>query len=94
MPGCNKALIKNKCLCTYCDENGKECIHKGKCCVCIAHHRKKNELPACYFTPEQEKTYNRSIDNFVKLNHKCSCKVNTELLDKAEEIIDSAEIKF
>jgi hypothetical protein len=26
------------------------------------------ELPACYFTPEQERTYDRSIGFFVRVN--------------------------
>lgn len=51
------------CNCTY-----PGCPRKGKCCECIAYHRKMNELPACYFTEEQEKTYDRSIEYFVKVN--------------------------
>jgi hypothetical protein len=26
----------------------------------------RNELPACYFTPEEEKTFNRSIEFFIQ----------------------------
>jgi len=37
------------------------CPRHGKCCECVAHHRVKAQLPACYFTPEQEKAYDRSI---------------------------------
>jgi len=28
------------------------------------------ELPACYFTPEQERTYDRSIAYFVSVNRR------------------------
>lgn len=76
MTSCNKKERANKCPCTYCDENGKSCVHKGKCCACIAHHRRNNELPACYFSPGQEKTYDRSIKNYLESNGlgcKCSC---------------------
>ena len=52
----------------------QDCPLRGKCCECIKYHKELGELPACYFTEEQEKTYDRSIQNFVKLNHKCTCK--------------------
>ena len=47
------------CNCTY------SCDKKGKCCLCLSYHRKKNELPACYFSADKEKTYDRSIDNYL-----------------------------
>ena len=31
-------------------------------------HRASGELPACYFTPAQERTYDRSIAHFVRAN--------------------------
>ncbi len=49
------------CNCTY-----EPCERKFKCCECIHYHRRSNELPACYFTKEQERTYNRSISYFIK----------------------------
>ena len=52
---------KKKCNCTY-----EPCSRKGICCECIEYHRSNNELPACYFSKEAEKTYNRSIDAFIK----------------------------
>lgn len=55
-----KENLKN-CNCTY-----TPCSRKGKCCECIAYHRRAGELPACYFTKDQEKTYNRSISFFKK----------------------------
>jgi len=48
------------CNCTY------PCGKKGMCCVCLSYHRNRNELPACYFPDEIEKTYDRSIENFIK----------------------------
>jgi len=53
------------CNCTY-----PGCPRKGKCCECIAYHRRNGELPACYFTEEQEKTWDRSVEYFVKVNSK------------------------
>ncbi|MDK2885558.1 MAG: hypothetical protein PWP54_116 [Thermosipho sp. (in: thermotogales)] len=49
------------CNCSY-----PGCPRKGKCCECLAYHRKRGELPACYFTDEEERTWNRSIEYFVK----------------------------
>jgi len=49
--------LKEHCNCTY------PCEKKGICCECIAYHRKRNELPACYFSKEKEATYDRSISN-------------------------------
>ncbi|OQX71762.1 MAG: hypothetical protein B6D62_01465 [Candidatus Cloacimonas sp. 4484_275] len=50
------------CNCSY------PCAKKGMCCECISYHRSRGELPACYFPDEAEKTYDRSIAYFVKLN--------------------------
>ena len=51
------------CNCTY-----EPCPRKGKCCECVAYHRRSGELPACYFTGEQERTYDRSIGYFISQN--------------------------
>jgi hypothetical protein len=57
---CKKQSSLKNCNCTYpCDKN-------GICCECIAYHRKRKELPACYFDEETEKTYDRSIKRFLK----------------------------
>jgi hypothetical protein len=50
-----------KCNCTY-----EPCERKGICCECLRYHRGSGELPACYFSPEVERTYNRSIAQFIK----------------------------
>ena len=49
------------CPCTY------PCEYKGRCCECIRYHRSRNELPACYFPPDVERTYDRSIERFMSL---------------------------
>lgn len=49
-----------KCNCTY-----EPCSRKGLCCECIAYHRRHRELPACFFSAEAERTYDRSFDKFI-----------------------------
>lgn len=61
---CKKAQNSKVCSCTY-----PGCPRKGICCECITYHRKNNELPGCFFSlisKEAEKSYDRSIENFVK----------------------------
>jgi len=50
------------CTCTY-----KNCSRRGHCCACVEYHRTKNQLPGCLFSTEGEKTYDRSVENFIKL---------------------------
>jgi len=54
-------LKKNlkQCSCSY-----ASCDNKGLCCKCVAYHRKKYQLPGCFFTPEIEQTYDRSFRSF------------------------------
>jgi hypothetical protein len=59
MADCNKSQNISHCNCTY-----DHCCRKGVCCECIAYHRQSGELPACYFSKEEEKTYDRSIEYF------------------------------
>jgi len=56
-------INKNKtfCNCTY-----EPCPRKGRCCECLHYHRKSGELPACYFSKEAERTYDRSIEFFIE----------------------------
>ncbi len=49
------------CPCTY-----SGCDKKGKCCDCIKYHLSRDELPACCFSAETEKTYDRSFEKFIK----------------------------
>ncbi len=52
---------KERCNCTY------PCDKKGICCECVAYHRSRGELPACYFPPDAEKTYDRSVEFYMSL---------------------------
>ena len=56
---------KTLCNCTY-----EPCPRKGICCECIAYHRRSDELPACFFPPGVERTYDRSIGNFIRQQRK------------------------
>ncbi len=58
---CKKQTNLKNCSCTYFG-----CPRKGICCECIAYHRQRKELPACYFSKEAEKAFDRSIDYFIK----------------------------
>lgn len=49
------------CTCTY-----PGCPKHGKCCECLEYHLNMNQLPACCFSPEDEKSYDRSFKKFVK----------------------------
>jgi hypothetical protein len=49
------------CTCTY-----DSCSKRGICCECVAYHRSRRELPGCFFPTEVEKTYDRSMERFVK----------------------------
>ncbi|MCX6843967.1 MAG: DUF6485 family protein [candidate division WOR-3 bacterium] len=62
---CNLKANKQSCPCTY-----EPCSRKGKCCECISFHHASDELPACVFTPEVERTYDRSVARFVS-SRKC-----------------------
>lgn len=57
----------NRCTCTY-----EPCSRKGKCCECIAYHKKNGEVPGCLFSDETERTYDRSIACFVSHLEKVS----------------------
>jgi hypothetical protein len=58
---CSVKANSARCNCTY-----SSCERRGRCCDCVAYHRKSNELPACFFSAEAEKTYNRSVEFFVQ----------------------------
>ena len=59
---CNVETTKASCNCTY-----EPCPRKGKCCDCIDYHLKYDELPACVFPAEVERTYDRSFTSFVRV---------------------------
>jgi len=58
----NKKKNLKNCNCTY-----SGCSKKGFCCECLHYHLSNNEVPACFFPPEYEKTYNRSIEYFISI---------------------------
>ncbi len=62
MRQCDIEKNKFKCNCSY-----EPCSRKGICCECIRYHWSMNELPACFFPDEVERTYDRSIKRFVKI---------------------------
>ncbi|MBD3272311.1 MAG: hypothetical protein GF384_07225 [Elusimicrobia bacterium] len=61
MVNCNITDNMDVCTCTY-----PGCSRKGRCCECILYHRKQGELPGCFFSEQDERTYDRSIAFFVK----------------------------
>jgi len=65
MSECNIEKNKAGCTCTY-----EPCSRKGLCCACIAYHRKSGEVPGCLFPPSVEKTYDRSIERFIRAHSK------------------------
>lgn len=48
------------CPCTY------PCSRRGKCCECVAYHRKHGQFPGCLYSVEAEKTYDRSLERLVR----------------------------
>jgi hypothetical protein len=59
---CKKEENAKVCTCTY------NCSKRGMCCECVATHRAIGELPGCFFPPDAEKTYDRSIRKFVEVH--------------------------
>ena len=49
--------IKEGCACTY-----PGCPRHGKCCNCIEHHNAYGVFPACAFSPEAERRFDRSYE--------------------------------
>jgi hypothetical protein len=58
---CKKQENLKHCNCSY-----SGCERKGICCECIRYHRENNELPACFFSNEDEKTFDRSVEKFLE----------------------------
>ena len=61
MRECNLDKNMARCNCTY-----EPCSKKGICCECIKFHFSAGEFPACFFPDDVEKTYDRSIEKFIK----------------------------
>lgn len=47
------------CSCLACDK-------RGNCCQCVIYHRGKGEIPGCFFSPAGERSYDRSLDRFLR----------------------------
>lgn len=60
---CQKDKNSPKCPCTY-----ENCLRKGICCECLKYHLNNKELPACCFSKQAEKTFDRSFEKFIKDN--------------------------
>ncbi len=52
--------LKN-CTCTY-----EPCSRKGVCCECIMYHKRIGEIPGCLFTSRGERTFDRTVNGFIK----------------------------
>jgi len=61
MMECQKDKNLKSCSCTY-----KGCPRKGICCECLKYHLSCKELPACCFSKDAEKTFDRSFEAFAK----------------------------
>lgn len=61
MRECNVDKNKSMCNCTY-----EPCSRKGVCCECIVYHKRMGEIPACFFPDDVEKTFDRSVENFIR----------------------------
>lgn len=62
MKECQEKQNLQRCNCTW-----EPCSRKGTCCECIQYHWNMDELPACFFPEEVEKTYDRSLKKFIEL---------------------------
>lgn len=58
---CKKEKNLAACNCTY-----ASCPRKGLCCECLTYHRDHGELPACFFSEQAERTFDRSIAAFIR----------------------------
>ncbi|OGW82095.1 MAG: hypothetical protein A3E74_06525 [Omnitrophica bacterium RIFCSPHIGHO2_12_FULL_44_12] len=63
MKECSVKDNRQHCTCTY-----EPCSRKGFCCECVEYHRGSGELPGCFFSKAGERTYDRSIENFIRIS--------------------------
>ena len=64
MVECKSEENKINCNCSY------PCEKKGMCCQCLTYHKNRGELPACFFPNEIEKSYDRSVENFIQIQQR------------------------
>ncbi|MBE0461225.1 MAG: hypothetical protein IBX60_06290 [Candidatus Aminicenantes bacterium] len=62
MKECNVKNNTQNCNCTW-----EPCSRKGVCCECLQYHWSRDELPACFFPDDVEKTYDRSLRRFIDI---------------------------
>lgn len=62
MKECSKEENLSNCNCTW-----EPCSRKGICCECISYHWRMKELPACLFPNDIERTFDRSLRNFINI---------------------------
>lgn len=58
---CISSQSSNHCTCTY-----TACDKRGNCCKCVLYHRNRGEVPGCFFTPEGEQSYDRSLSRLCR----------------------------
>lgn len=58
---CKKDDNKIDCTCT-----ATTCSKRGMCCECVRYHREKNEIPGCFFSAAAERSWDRSVANFIR----------------------------
>ena len=63
MEKCRSGKNLGRCNCSY-----EPCSRKGVCCECLAYHWSMNELPACLFPDQVERTYDRSVRRFIAVH--------------------------
>lgn len=61
MKECNSSQNAMRCNCTW-----EPCSRKGVCCECLRYHWNQQELPACFFPNDVERTYDRSLRRFLQ----------------------------
>ncbi|HAH31225.1 MAG TPA: cytosolic protein [Elusimicrobia bacterium] len=61
-----KECLNSKANLAHCNCTYTSCDRKGNCCECLQYHRRNNELPACFFPNDVEKTYDRSYERFIE----------------------------
>ncbi len=56
----NRSANTDNCNCTY-----EPCPRKGICCECLRYHLAMRQAPACLFSAQAERSYDRSFKNLM-----------------------------
>lgn len=54
-------MKEKQCPCTY-----PGCPRHGKCSECVQYHNARGEFPACFFSTDAEKTYDRGLEKLIE----------------------------